>query len=158
MKRVAEALSLGDTSCFVSFSLMVCSKSRHINASIFLFIKGFTHSCEGCPCVLERINWWTWHVLASYLIPISGALAIHSSTKVEYTTVPSGISNYRITFVKGTPNVPYKVFNWFSKASDHLVQSFSSFKAPGPAYTLMVSIWSFCFFVIVARLPASLSA
>ena len=104
------------------------------------------------------INWWTWRVLSSYMILMSGALAIHSSIKVEYTTVPSEISNSRITYIKGTPNIPYKVFNWFSTASDHLVQSFYPFKAPGATSMLMVSLWYFCFFMIAAHSPASLSA
>ena len=80
------------------------------------------------------------HVLASYLIPMSGALAIHSLKKVEYTTVPIGISNSQITYVKGTPNVPSKVFIWFLKAYNNLSQSFYPFKAPGSASLLMVSL------------------
>ena len=116
------------------------------------------HQLIICPCVLEMINGWTWRVLVSYLIPMSGTLAINSSIKVEYTVVPSGISNSRITYIKGTPNVPYKVFNSFSKASDHLVQSFSPFKAPGAVSMMMVSLWSFYFLMIAARLPAFLSA
>ena len=122
------------------------------------FIKGFIYLCEGCPCVLERINWWTWRVLASHLIPMSGSLEIHSLTKLEYTVIPSGISNSQIKHVKGTPNVPYKVFNCFSKASDHLVHSFSTFKASGTTSLLVLSLWSFCFLMIAARSPAFLSS
>ena len=82
----------------------------------------------------------------------------HVWSNILSTVVPSGIFNSRITNVKGTPNVPYKVVNWFSKASEHLVQYFYTFKAPGAAFILMVSIWSFCFLMIAARLPAFLSA
>ena len=88
---------------------------------------------------------------------MSGDLTMHSSIKLEYTVVPSGISNSRITYVKSTINVPYNLFSWFLKASDHLVQSFSSFKAPDAASVLMVSLWSFYFLMIVASLPAFLS-
>ena len=74
------------------------------------------------------------------LIPDKWRSKKHSSTKVEYTVVSSEISNSRITYVKGTPNVLYKLFNEFLKASDHLVQSFSPFKALDEASLLMVSL------------------
>ena len=38
-----------------------------------------------------------------------------------------------------------------------MVQSFSPFKAPGESSLLMLSLWSFCFFMIAARSLASLS-